>query len=93
MTAGMAYGSLNHADLDADLLVVLNDNEMSISPNVGALRKYLTRLLSGRMYSSMRDTGKKTLSYSRSLSKLAKLTEEHMKGYDFARNVIRGNGL
>jgi 1-deoxy-D-xylulose-5-phosphate synthase len=81
MTAGMAYEALNHAgDLDADLLVVLNDNEMSISPNVGALRKYLTRLLSGRMYSSMRDTGKKALAHSRSLSKLAKLTEEHMKG-------------
>ncbi|MEZ5534731.1 MAG: 1-deoxy-D-xylulose-5-phosphate synthase [Thiolinea sp.] len=81
MTAGMAYEALNHAgDLDANLLVVLNDNEMSISPNVGALHKYLTRLLSGRMYSSMRESGKKVLSSSRSLSKLAKLTEEHMKG-------------
>lgn len=81
MTAGMAYEALNHAgDLDADLLVVLNDNEMSISPNVGALRKYLTRLLSGPMYSSMRENGKKVLSSSKSLSKLAKLTEEHMKG-------------
>ena len=81
LTAGMAYEALNHAgDLDADLLVVLNDNEMSISPNVGALHKYLTRLLSGRMYSTMRESGKKVLSSSRSLSKLAKLTEEHMKG-------------
>ncbi|HPY41096.1 MAG TPA: 1-deoxy-D-xylulose-5-phosphate synthase N-terminal domain-containing protein, partial [Thiolinea sp.] len=81
MTAGMAYEALNHAgDLDANLLVVLNDNEMSISPNVGALRKYLTRLLSGRMYSSMRENGKKVLSSSKSLSKFAKLTEEHMKG-------------
>jgi 1-deoxy-D-xylulose-5-phosphate synthase len=81
MTAGMAYEALNHAgDLDADLLVVLNDNEMSISPNVGALRKYLTRLLSGRMYSTMRESGKKALSHSKSLSKLVKLTEEHMKG-------------
>lgn len=81
MTAGMAYEALNHAgDLDANLLVVLNDNEMSISPNVGALRKYLTRLLSGRMYSTMRESGKKVLSSSRSLSKLMKLTEEHMKG-------------
>jgi len=59
---------------------VLNDNEMSISPNVGALHKYLTRLLSGRMYSTMREGGKKALSSSRSLSKLVKLTEEHMKG-------------
>nr|CAA6803956.1 MAG: 1-deoxy-D-xylulose 5-phosphate synthase (EC [uncultured Thiotrichaceae bacterium] len=81
MTAGMAYEALNNAgDLDANLLVVLNDNEMSISPNVGALHKYLTRLLSGRMYSSMREGGKKVLSSSKSLSKLAKLTEEHMKG-------------
>jgi 1-deoxy-D-xylulose-5-phosphate synthase len=81
MTAGMAYEALNHAgDLDADLLVVLNDNEMSISPNVGALRKYLTRLLSGRMYSTLRENGKKALSHSKSLSKLVKLTEEHMKG-------------
>ncbi|MCB1621037.1 MAG: 1-deoxy-D-xylulose-5-phosphate synthase [Thiothrix sp.] len=81
MTAGMAYEALNHAgDLDADLLVVLNDNEMSISPNVGAMQKYLTRLLSGRMYASMRESGKKVLSNSRSLSRLAKLTEEHMKG-------------
>ena len=81
MTAGMAYEALNHAgDLDANLIVILNDNEMSISPNVGALRKYLTRLLSGRMYSSMRESGKKALAHSRSLSKLVKLTEEHMKG-------------
>lgn len=81
MTAGMAYEALNHAgDLDANLIVVLNDNEMSISPNVGALRKYLTRLLSGRMYSTMRESGKKALSHSKSLSKLVKLTEEHMKG-------------
>ena len=81
MTAGMAYEALNHAgDVDANLLVVLNDNEMSISPNVGALRKYLTHLLSGRMYSTMREGGKKALSHSKSLSKLVKLTEEHMKG-------------
>ena len=81
MTAGMAYEALNHAgDLDANLIVILNDNEMSISPNVGALRKYLTRLLSGRMYSTMRESGKKALSHSKSLSKLVKLTEEHMKG-------------
>ncbi|WGZ93744.1 MAG: 1-deoxy-D-xylulose-5-phosphate synthase [Candidatus Thiothrix putei] len=81
LTAGMAYEALNHTgDVDANLIVILNDNEMSISPNVGALRKYLTRLLSGRMYSTMRESGKKALSHSKSLSKLAKLTEEHMKG-------------
>ncbi len=81
LTAGMAYEAMNHAgDLDANLIVILNDNEMSISPNVGALRKYLTRLLTGRMYSTMRESGKKALSHSKSLSKLVKLTEEHMKG-------------
>lgn len=81
MTAGMAYEALNHAgDLDANLLVVLNDNEMSISKNVGALRRYLTKLLSGRMYSTMRENSKKVLAHSESLSKLVKLTEEHMKG-------------
>lgn len=81
MTAGMAYEALNHAGvLDANLIVILNDNEMSISPNVGALRKYLTRLLSGRMYSTMRESGKKALAHSKSLSRLVKLTEEHMKG-------------
>lgn len=81
MTAGMAYEAMNHAgDLDANLLVVLNDNEMSISKNVGALRRYLTKLLSGRMYSTMRENSKKVLAHSESLSKLVKLTEEHMKG-------------
>lgn len=81
MTAGMAYEALCHAgDLDANLLVILNDNEMSISPNVGALRRYLTRLLSGSMYSSVRESGKRILSNSESLSRFVKLTEEHMKG-------------
>lgn len=81
MTAGMAYEALCHAgDLDANLLVILNDNEMSISPNVGALRRYLTRLLSGPMYSSVRESGKRILSNSQSLSRFVKLTEEHMKG-------------
>lgn len=56
MTAGLAYEALNNAGvLDADLLVVLNDNEMSISPNVGAVSQYLTRILSGRFYNSMRE--------------------------------------
>lgn len=81
MTAGMAYEALNHAgDLDADLLVILNDNEMSISPNVGALRKYLTRILSSRTYVTVREGGKRVLAHSKSLSKFVKLTEEHMKG-------------
>jgi len=66
MGAGMAFEALNHAgDLDADLLVVLNDNNMSISPNVGALSNYLARILSGRVYSSMREGSKRVLSQIR----------------------------
>jgi 1-deoxy-D-xylulose-5-phosphate synthase len=81
MTAGMAYEAMNHAgDVEADLLVVLNDNDMSISPNVGGLRSYLSRLLSGRLYSSLRANSKKMLAPMPSLSRLVKLTEEHMKG-------------
>ena len=63
LSAGMAFEALNHAgDLGANLLVILNDNEMSISPNVGALSNYLGRVLSGQTYLSMRESGKKVLS-------------------------------
>ena len=62
MTAGMAFEALNHAaDTNADLLVVLNDNDMSISQNVGGLSNYFARLLSSRTYNSMRDGGKRVL--------------------------------
>ena len=62
MSAGLAWEALNHAgSLDVDLLVVLNDNDMSISENVGALSKYFARLLSGRTYSHLREGGKKVL--------------------------------
>jgi len=81
MTAGMAYEAMNHAgDVDADLLVILNDNNMSISPNVGGFRSYLSHLLTGRFYSKLRENSKKMLSSMPSLSRLVKLTEEHMKG-------------
>ena len=81
LTAGMAYEALNHAgDLDASMLVVLNDNDMSISPNVGGLSKYLARLLSGQFYSSIRERGKKILSGTPSVKKLARRAEEHTKG-------------
>ncbi|MBT8063337.1 MAG: 1-deoxy-D-xylulose-5-phosphate synthase, partial [Gammaproteobacteria bacterium] len=64
MTAGMAFEALNHAgDSDADLLVILNDNDMSISPNVGGLSNHLTRLLSGDLYSTVREGGKKVLEH------------------------------
>ncbi len=81
MTAGMAYEALNHAgDIDESMLVVLNDNDMSISPNVGGLSKYLARLLSGRFYSSMREGSKKILANTPSMKRFARRAEEHTKG-------------
>jgi 1-deoxy-D-xylulose-5-phosphate synthase len=82
MTAGMAFEALNNGgDLDSDLLVILNDNEMSISPNVGALNKYMTRVLSGKLYSTLRESGKKMLdNLPDPLRELARRTEEHVKG-------------
>ncbi len=81
MTAGLAFEALNHAgDVHADMLVVLNDNDMSISPNVGALNKYLARILSGRLYSSAREGSKKVLSKMPPMWELARRAEEHMKG-------------
>jgi 1-deoxy-D-xylulose-5-phosphate synthase len=75
MTAGMAFEALNNAgDMDVDLLVVLNDNEMSISPPVGALNKYLARLMSGRVYAKARGLSE------RMLGELARRAEEHVKG-------------
>src|ERR1700749_717132 len=81
LTAGMAFEALNHAgSLPADLLVVLNDNDMSISENVGALSNYLARALSGRMYSHLRESGKKVLRQMPTVWELARRSEEHLKG-------------
>ena len=81
MTAGQAFEALNNAGVaDANLLVVLNDNDMSISPPVGALNKYLARLLSSRFYGGMRNTAEKVLRGAPSLLEFAKRAEEHMKG-------------
>ncbi len=81
MTAGMAFEALNHAgSLDANLLVVLNDNDMSISANVGGLSNYLARILSGKLYLTARKGSKKVLSTIPSMWELAKRAEEHMKG-------------
>ncbi len=81
MTAGMAFEALNHAGaLDANLLVVLNDNDMSISANVGGLSNYLARILSGKLYLTAREGSKKVLSTIPSMWELAKRAEEHMKG-------------
>ncbi len=81
MTAGMAYEALNHGGaIDNDLLVILNDNEMSISPNVGAMSKYLSNIWSGKIYSSLRSGSKKVLKRIPSAWELAKRAEEHVKG-------------
>ncbi len=82
LTAGLAYEALNHAgDVGADLLVVLNDNDMSISPNVGAVSNYLTRLLSGGVYQSLREHGKHALDRMPPVRELARRTESHVKGF------------
>ena len=81
MTAGMAFEALNHAGAnETDLLVVLNDNEMSISRNVGALNNHLARLLSGNMYWGLREGSKKVLSRVPKMWDFARRWEEHMKG-------------
>ena len=81
ITAGMAFEALNHAaDTGANMLVILNDNAMSISKNVGGLAKYFARILSSRLYLSMREGSKKLLSRIPHAWELAKRTEEHMKG-------------
>ncbi len=81
MTAGLAFEALNHvADTKANILVVLNDNAMSISHNVGGLAKYFARILGSRLYLSMREGSKKILSRIPHAWELAKRTEEHMKG-------------
>ncbi len=81
LTAGIAYEALNHAgDLDANLLVILNDNDMSISHNVGAMSKYLTRLLSSKFYTGIKKSSKKVLEHIPPMLAFARKTEEHMKG-------------
>lgn len=81
ITAGMAFEAMNHAgDVDADMLVVLNDNEMSISENVGALNNHLARMLSGNFYTSIREGSKKVLSGVPPIKELVRRTEEHLKG-------------
>ncbi|MBK8763430.1 MAG: 1-deoxy-D-xylulose-5-phosphate synthase [Burkholderiaceae bacterium] len=82
MSAGMAFEALNNAGVtpDIDLLVILNDNDMSISPPVGALNRYLARLMSGQFYSKARDVGRAVLSKVPPVFELARRFEEHAKG-------------
>jgi len=81
LSAGMAFEALNHAgSLDLDLMVILNDNDMSISPPVGAISNHLARLLSGKLYTSVREGGKSALRALPHLRELVGRWEEHMKG-------------
>jgi 1-deoxy-D-xylulose-5-phosphate synthase len=81
ITGGMAFEAMNHAgDVNANLLVILNDNDMSISPPVGAMNNYLTKILSSKLYSSVREESKKALASMPSVWEIARKTEEHVKG-------------
>lgn len=81
MTAGMAFEALNNAGaMDANMLVILNDNDMSISPNVGALNNYLSKLISGSLYNKVRKNGSKLLEAAPPLHEFVRKTEEHFKG-------------
>ena len=81
MSAGMAFEALNNGGVSqADMLVVLNDNDMSISPPVGALNRHLARLMSGKFYAAARDTAKTVLQHAPPLFELARRIEEHAKG-------------
>jgi 1-deoxy-D-xylulose-5-phosphate synthase len=81
MTAGMAFEALNNAGVaDCNLLVILNDNDMSISPPVGALNRYLAQLMSGQFYAAAKNAGKQVLKVAPPLFELAKRLEEHAKG-------------
>jgi len=81
LSAGMAFEALNNAGaMDVDLLVILNDNEMSISPPVGALTNYLARLLSGRVYETAKRAGERVLRRVPGMLDLARRAEEHVKG-------------
>lgn len=82
ITAGMAFEAINHAgSIHTDMLVILNDNEMSISENVGALNNHLARILSGSLYTSLREGSKRLLSNVPPLKEFMRKTEEHVKGF------------
>ncbi len=94
MTAGMAFEALNHAgSLNVDLLVVLNDNDMSISNNVGAMSNYFARVLSGKLYATLREGGKKVLRQMPTVWELARRSEAHMKGMILPGTIFEELGL
>ena len=81
LTAGMAFEALGHAGgIKSDILVVLNDNDMSISPNVGAINKYLTKILTSKTFSSIKESSKKVLKKVKAIEEIAKKVESQAKG-------------
>ena len=94
ITAGMAFEALNHAGaLDTNLLVVLNDNDMSISENVGAFSNYFARVLSGKLYANFREGSKKILRRVPPIWELARRSEEHMKGMILPGTIFEEMGF
>ena len=94
VTAGMAFEALNHVgSLDVNLLVILNDNDMSISQNVGAMSNYFAKVLSGKLYASIREGGKKVLRRMPTVWELARRSEEHMKGMVLPGTLFEELGL
>jgi 1-deoxy-D-xylulose-5-phosphate synthase len=94
LSAGMAFEALNHAgSLDVDMLVILNDNDMSISENVGAFSNYFARVLSGKLYASLREGSKKVLKRIPPVWELARRSEEHMKGMVLPGTIFEEMGF
>ncbi|SGZ72265.1 1-deoxy-D-xylulose 5-phosphate synthase [Bathymodiolus thermophilus thioautotrophic gill symbiont] len=94
LTGGMSFEALNHAgDSNADLLIILNDNDMSISKNVGAMSKYLTKLISGKMYSTMKNKSLGFLQKMPRMHEFAKRSEEHLKGMVLPSTLFEELGL
>ena len=94
MTAGMAFEALNHAGaLNVPLLVILNDNDMSISNNVGALSNYFAKLLSGKVYATVRERSKKVLRQMPTVWELARRSEAHVKGMILPGTIFEEMGL
>jgi 1-deoxy-D-xylulose-5-phosphate synthase len=94
LSAGMAFEALNHGgSLDVDMLVILNDNDMSISENVGAFSNYFARVLSGKLYANLREGSKKVLKRMPTVWELARRSEEHMKGMVLPGTIFEEMGF
>ncbi len=94
MTGGMAFEALHHAGgLNENIIVILNDNDMSISQNVGGLSEYMARALSSRLFVTMREGGKDLLNTIPPVAELAKMTEEHLKGAITPGNLFEELGF